>query len=170
MVYFIQVGSEGLVKIGHSGDPTARMRALQTSHAEALRLLGVVRGGRREELEIHRKFAGFRVSGEWFLPDMKLLEFAWYGKEIPPLTDADRKAMSKMPKYRGRTWPDAAETSPIVTLTAVQVCKLCEAVAEVAESQPSGTPTVGRLMRKKVIERLESDVGMASWFRASTGT
>lgn len=63
-VYFIRDGQR--VKIGHSMDPRARMRALRT-HRD-LELLITIPGGPKREAELHRKFAAFKIKGtkEWF--------------------------------------------------------------------------------------------------------
>lgn len=83
MVYFIQVGDAGLVKIGVSSNPLVRLASLQTSHSDELRLIGTMPGKRSKERELHDRFASLRVRGEWFRPDMCILEMAWYGGHIP---------------------------------------------------------------------------------------
>jgi Meiotically up-regulated gene 113 len=65
-VYFIIDQSER-VKIGHSGDPDSRLRALQTSHGDDLSLVRIIDGvGLITERWLHRKFDDQRVNGEWF--------------------------------------------------------------------------------------------------------
>jgi hypothetical protein len=73
-VYFIQAGS-GPIKIGVSRNPAARRRALQLGHPEPLRLLGQMAGSYAAELIIQRMFAEQRISGEWYTPSDRLLEF-----------------------------------------------------------------------------------------------
>jgi len=66
MLYAIQVGTEGPVKLGTSADPLARLRALQTSHYLRLHLRAVWQGDRTDEQALHGRFADARLHGEWF--------------------------------------------------------------------------------------------------------
>lgn len=72
-VYFIQVGEHGAIKIGKSDRPDARRNALQTGHHEELRLLGWARGGEPLEQALHADFEEYRIRGEWFRPDARLV-------------------------------------------------------------------------------------------------
>lgn len=63
LVYFIEMVGRDLVKIGDSWDPVTRARQLQTGNPIPLRLLDFVVG---DEKAIHRRFARYRVQGEWF--------------------------------------------------------------------------------------------------------
>lgn len=69
-VYFVRSGDA--VKIGMSGDIPSRIRALRTMSPLPLELLGAIPGGRTEEAELHRAWAGQRMHGEWFkaTPDL----------------------------------------------------------------------------------------------------
>lgn len=64
-VYAIE-GPEGLVKIGHSVDPVKRARDIRSCSAGPVRLLGMARGDRVHEADLHELAAGERVRGEWF--------------------------------------------------------------------------------------------------------
>ena len=67
MIYFIQCGENGPVKIGYTdGDVQARLAQLQTGCPYRLRLLWVYDGQDYTEQEIHYRFEGERVRGEWF--------------------------------------------------------------------------------------------------------
>ena len=69
------VKSRDKVKIGFtSGDPEARLRALQTGSAHRLRLVNVIRGTAKEERELHRLFADLRAGGEWFYERRKIYD------------------------------------------------------------------------------------------------
>lgn len=70
-VYFVQAGDA--VKIGMSKDIPGRLRALRTMSPLPLELLGVIPGGRGEEAELHRAWAGHRLHGEWFKASPDLL-------------------------------------------------------------------------------------------------
>ncbi len=63
-VYFIASGDK--VKIGITDNIRKRLTALQTSSPTPLRLLASVIGDRATECALHRAFAGYRASGEWF--------------------------------------------------------------------------------------------------------
>ena len=75
MIYFIQAGQNGPIKIGVSDKPQERLEALQTAHYEELELLGVIGGGEDKEKEIHLRFSQYRMMGEWFKPEGGLLDF-----------------------------------------------------------------------------------------------
>lgn len=67
-VYFIQRGTDGPVKIGHSKRVSARLAGLQSGCPEPLSLIGILPGGRKKEMELHAKYADLRLTGEWFKP------------------------------------------------------------------------------------------------------
>lgn len=73
MLYAIQVGNDGPVKLGvTTRDPKTRLRALQTSHHSKLHLRATWPGDAADERTIHRRFADIRLHGEWFTwtPDL----------------------------------------------------------------------------------------------------
>lgn len=67
-IYVIQVGVDGPIKIGISRDPARRLRELQQSHPEQLRLALTFRGLALEEKLLHEEHADLRLRGEWFRP------------------------------------------------------------------------------------------------------
>lgn len=69
--YFISDGT--LVKIGRSVDPLRRLATFQTSSPEKLKIVLTLDGDR--ELDLHQRFAEFRVRGEWFRPSVEMLSF-----------------------------------------------------------------------------------------------
>lgn len=73
-VYFVQHGSDGLIKIGRSEDPATRLASMQTDSPVELRLLVAIEvPARHFETQLHRHFAAHRVHGEWFVPAPELL-------------------------------------------------------------------------------------------------
>jgi len=74
MVYFIQCEVTGRIKIGRAKNPRRRLSEVQTGSPTKLRLVGTIPGGRSEELELHAKFTGARLHGEWFIPTSDLLD------------------------------------------------------------------------------------------------
>jgi DNA-binding XRE family transcriptional regulator len=82
LIYFIQAGDTEPIKIGYAARVGSRVRELQTSHSETLRVLAVMDGDRRFEAQIHEKFASLRTRGEWFMPGPDLVAFiASHGRE-----------------------------------------------------------------------------------------
>lgn len=76
MIYAIQAGLNGPIKLGRAVDPAKRLQTLQTGHPEVLRLLAVEPCGNDEEAEktLHQHCAAFRLRGEWFMPHGRVLE------------------------------------------------------------------------------------------------
>jgi hypothetical protein len=74
MVYFIQRGANGPVKIGRAVDVQQRLRTLQTSNPEPLHILLVIAGSSTRESEIHAALVESRMVGrrEWFHPTSEL--------------------------------------------------------------------------------------------------
>ena len=72
-VYFISGG--GLIKIGVTINPKQRLSALQIGSPLPLCLLAVMPGGPSLEADLHKRFQGLRVHGEWFHPDSLLTDF-----------------------------------------------------------------------------------------------
>jgi hypothetical protein len=66
-VYFVQAGPVA-IKIGYTAreDVFFRIDQLQVGNPYKLRLLGVIRGSRRDERKLHELFGEWRMQGEWF--------------------------------------------------------------------------------------------------------
>ena len=63
MVYFIQAGKDGPIKIGYTAnDVKNRLLTLQPSSPYPLTILGVMEGDVELEKNIHKKFKRFRIS------------------------------------------------------------------------------------------------------------
>lgn len=67
--YFVRRGD--LIKIGHSGAPKQRVKAL----GKGIKVLAIVLNTVIGEGAAHRKFDHLRHEGEWFRADPELLEF-----------------------------------------------------------------------------------------------
>jgi hypothetical protein len=72
-VYFIRGTTTGLIKIGESIDPIARLTELSKCGSEELQLLAIIENGSRTERELHAKLSSHRVHGEWFRPSHDVL-------------------------------------------------------------------------------------------------
>lgn len=74
IVYFVQ-RLDGAVKIGFTSDLSRRLREVRRDHGD-VRTLATAPGAGVAEGVLHRRFAAFRVEGEWFSPDAAILTFA----------------------------------------------------------------------------------------------
>jgi hypothetical protein len=72
-VYFIGDGDK--VKIGTAGNVDKRLAALQCATARRLGKLLVIPGSFRDENRLHKRFAAYRLSGEWFQFSDEIREF-----------------------------------------------------------------------------------------------
>jgi len=79
VVYFIQSGEEGLIKIGSSTDLINRIITLQIGNPCELKLRESIKGNWEKEKEIQNKFQHIKYRGEWFFPTVELTN---YIKEI----------------------------------------------------------------------------------------
>jgi hypothetical protein len=76
VIYFIQAGRKGCIKIGYTDRGLQqRLNDLQTGNPQRLYLLLVLEGSERDEQQLHQRFAGLRRRGEWFWPGRKLLAY-----------------------------------------------------------------------------------------------
>jgi hypothetical protein len=84
MFYFIINESRTKVKIGKSQFPEKRLKQLQTGTDEKLFLYGTAPGDKIEEQDLHRRFAPYRLRGEWFsFPPIEV--------ELQEIVSEDRK-------------------------------------------------------------------------------
>lgn len=75
MIYFIQEGLHGNIKIGRtSGDPQKRVAQLQCGNPRKLRLIGTVSEEFNAEKDWHEAYGMHHIRGEWFCPSQCLLD------------------------------------------------------------------------------------------------
>jgi hypothetical protein len=74
VVYFVQAGAGGPIKIGVASDLNARVGALQTGCPELLVVLASIEGDAATETIYHAHLRRFRLRGEWFKPAPEVLE------------------------------------------------------------------------------------------------
>lgn len=85
MVYFIQSGRNGPIKIGYSeNNVKGRLSDLQTASPNQLFLLGAMMGDVKDEVEIQEEFEDLHIRGEWYKPDKKLKRFIFRSCEQEP--------------------------------------------------------------------------------------
>jgi hypothetical protein len=82
LVYFVQAGEGGPIKIGFSNHLKKRLENFEVCSPYELKVLYVLPGGSADEGDLHRRFAMFqivlpdgRVKKEWFQPADELLQF-----------------------------------------------------------------------------------------------
>ncbi len=75
MIYFIQAGNDGPIKIGKAQSPEARRRELQTGNHEKLNLIKEIPGDVERENSIHNDLRSHRYRGEWFSPTPEVLDY-----------------------------------------------------------------------------------------------
>lgn len=84
VVYAIQQGIGGPIKIGLTKSVETRLKSLQTANPFPLRLLGTIVGNDLTEAHLHQFFDEYRLVGEWFHPSkecLQLIEAVFAGKE-----------------------------------------------------------------------------------------
>lgn len=86
MIYFVQAGENGPVKIGWAKNVIHRIQELQTGNPCKLGCLGMMEGSQNEESSLHEKFKRYRGVGEWFEPSADLLSFI---KDTPTIYKRD---------------------------------------------------------------------------------
>jgi hypothetical protein len=75
MIYFARVIPNGPIKIGFSISVETRIRTISTTSPFPIELIGDMEGTLEDETRLHSMFADYRLNGEWFEPNGKLLDF-----------------------------------------------------------------------------------------------
>jgi hypothetical protein len=89
MIYFAQSPAGGPIKIGQSIQLSVRLAQLICEHGPLI-VLAVLDGDHPEEHALHQRFAPFRLNGEWFLPDVALLDYiGQHGRSWDGTNDAE---------------------------------------------------------------------------------
>lgn len=65
-VYFIKNPASGLIKIGYSKNPWARLSELRRNYGSELAVVATIKTVEKSETTIHAAFDQYRVEGEWF--------------------------------------------------------------------------------------------------------
>ncbi len=68
MIYFIQAGLSGPIKVGTSEGRKMRPVEVMTACPYPAYLLATIEGGRPLEYRMHKALVGYRSNGEWFRP------------------------------------------------------------------------------------------------------
>ena len=76
MIYFIQAGDTGPIKIGKGNDPERRLRELQTGAYVRLHLRAILDVEDGVEQHFHEILESCRTLGEWFRGDELIVNIA----------------------------------------------------------------------------------------------
>lgn len=111
LVYIVQIGEDGPVKIGRSSTVALQKRvdALQSASFGQLHVRAVLSGGPELERELHDQFAEYRMRGEWFHPAGELFNKLESHPRLRKATVVLRKpnAVRRMPSAEARKiWLD----------------------------------------------------------------
>lgn len=118
-IYLIHAESTIRVKIGYSDNPRSRISTLQTGSPYFLRLIKTWMGSFRIEQELHSRFAGNQVLGEWFeWPELTIEQIVQkIDTEIQSLSfylpDASMRVIQRMPASHDDICRLALELKPI---------------------------------------------------------
>ena len=111
MIYFLQAGSGGYVKIGWTQNETTlrrRVATLQTGQPFVLSLIRTINADRWAEGWLHGFYAGLRAAGEWFGYRDDMLTVAVPSRN--PAADAkERKAPARSERLAARVRREEAQ-------------------------------------------------------------
>ena len=92
MIYFIQAGEYGPVKIGFTDcGIKKRIDQMQSGNHRKLNIIGYMFGTVKKEKELHKKFDEYRLLGEWFFASPELLSFIL--QRYMPLRDMEKNEL-----------------------------------------------------------------------------
>ena len=74
MIYFVQMGLNGPIKIGQTKEINRRIQHLQNGNPYKLFLLATLPGGKEEERIWLTKCRKFKIKGEWIKPSFHVLD------------------------------------------------------------------------------------------------
>ena len=75
IVYVVQFGTGRPIKVGSTVNLGARLSKMSIDHYEPVEMLYLHRGGFKEERAIHKRFARYRLRGEWYSPAPEVIEW-----------------------------------------------------------------------------------------------
>ncbi len=81
-IYFIRAKDNGLIKIGCTYDLKERFSQINNNSPVELELLGAINGNVEIEKRLHKRFGEYRIKGEWFKPEKKLMNYINRVKKI----------------------------------------------------------------------------------------
>ncbi len=75
MIYFIQAGDDGPIKIGQSANPQSWLRKHLDCHYEELRIIQQIEGGIKQRNTIERALQEYSIRGDWYAPSPEVFGF-----------------------------------------------------------------------------------------------
>ncbi len=108
-VYFA-LATNGLVKIGFSKNPLARIKSLRGTVGQPLKLVAVIDGDEADERRMHMRFGEFYSHGEWFFYRGRLKTFI------------ETQPAPKQPDYKP-TGNEARMSKEYIRLMTLQICE-----------------------------------------------
>lgn len=149
-VYFAEDKKKKLIKIGFSQNPRERAYSLGSS----VKIIGYLRGGRKEEKRLHNTFREFHTTGEWFrdTPEMRAF-MAKLKLQNRPLNNLSGMLRVRVPetmirKLRAIAVRERRDLNDVMRM----------ALEEIAER---GSTEIGQKLEqneKQAFERLRSDL------------
>jgi hypothetical protein len=142
VVYFVQGGETGPIKIGQTDNIDMRLRAMQATSPVKLNLRGIIVDPRKKkrEAKLHERFAATRLHGEWFEPTRQLL--AYIKRYAEPYRLPERAAKAPRDCEHLATSPTTAkaEVRPLREVHEIKKqCTRAEAMAAMARCRESVT-------------------------------
>ena len=121
-VYFIQAGDDGPIKIGWAASVARRRSQLQVQSYLKLTVRAMIDAGKEVEKQLHDRFKGHLIRGEWFEPAGEILDkIARHA-----LSAGAGKAVNE-PKKRG---PEKRYPVRLNVVTTHEQCQAIEAYAK----------------------------------------
>lgn len=99
-VYFMQVGDNGPIKIGHTVDLRKRLVVTQVHNPYLVRLLCATDGGFKLEQELHEKFKDSHLFGEWFSPSEEIINYILPFERLNWIAEDLKKAVPRGENHR----------------------------------------------------------------------
>lgn len=121
MIYFVQQGPGGPIKIGFTSKPIAkRLADIQVHSPHPVTLLALIDGDKSIEALWHERFAARRMKGEWFMytPEFEVFcrSLGTVSQEIPTNTllqlDLPKGAYDRLVALKAKT--EAASYAEVV--------------------------------------------------------
>lgn len=106
-VYFALAAGTEKVKIASSGTPKKRVQEAN------LKLLGLMKGGRAAEIELHERFADEKMHGDWFRLSDRISKFIL--ENCCDVAEAELAASGQQEIHTERIEMSKKETSPYAT-------------------------------------------------------
>jgi hypothetical protein len=107
VVYFVQEGGGGAIKIGVTKNLKSRLATLRVNAPREMNVLAHVPGDERLETYLHDRFRGSHIRGEWYRSTPELFACIEELKTGPPvLSDSERLLVEEASKTWARPFAE----------------------------------------------------------------